>query len=168
MEVVFSEIQEADVAGLTHVMTRAFDDDSRKHLGVEKGGPDGYDNGEFFRKWYFPYEESRGYKITHGGRIIGGFIFWAFKHGRNTLGTIFVDPDYQDQGIGTRAWTFIEAACPEARSWELGTPSYAVKNQHFYEHNCGFRKVREVEAPEHPGTSFIYQKAGNARSSGTA
>ena len=24
---------------------------SRIHLGVEKGGPDGYDNGDFLRKW---------------------------------------------------------------------------------------------------------------------
>ena len=41
----FEQIAEADVPELTGVMTRAFDDDSQKHLGIEKGGPPGYDDG---------------------------------------------------------------------------------------------------------------------------
>ena len=158
MHLIFEEITEEDVPELTRVMTRAFDDDAQKHLGVEKGGPEGYDNGEFFREWLFPYPESKGYKIVLEGRIVGGFIVWVLEHGRNSLGTIFVAPDCQDRGIGTRAWEFIEASYPDARSWRLGTPSYAIKNHHFYEHKCGFRKVREEEAPEHPGLSFVYEK----------
>lgn len=154
----FEEITEADIPELTAVMTRAFDDDAQKHLGVERGGPEGYDNGAFFRKWLFSYEESKGYKIRFQRRIVGGFIVWIFAHGNNTLGTIFVDPTYQNKGIGTRAWEFIETTYPEAKSWTLGTPSFAIKNHHFYERKCGFSKIREEPAPEHPGTSFIYQK----------
>jgi len=45
---------------MTQVMTRAFDDDARKHLGAQKGGPEGYDDGEFFRKWLFGYESTVG------------------------------------------------------------------------------------------------------------
>ncbi|MGD1994471.1 MAG: hypothetical protein PVI59_14855, partial [Anaerolineae bacterium] len=55
---VFESITEADVPELTAVMTRAFDDDAQKHLGQERGGPPGYDDGEFFRKWLFGYQES--------------------------------------------------------------------------------------------------------------
>jgi len=49
MKVVFDLINIEDLDELTEVMTRSFDDDSQKHLGVEKGGPPGYDNGEFFK-----------------------------------------------------------------------------------------------------------------------
>jgi len=155
---VFEEAGEADIPELTCVMTRAFDDDSRKHLGVEKGGPEGYDDGEFFRRWLLPVEQSIGYKILLDGRVIGGVIVWIFEHEKNTLGTIFIDPDYQDQGIGSRAWRFIEQMYPDTKSWTLGTPSWATKNHHFYEQKCGFNKIGEEETPDHPGTTFIYQK----------
>ena len=45
----FTLMAESDIPDLTPVMTRAFDDDSQKHLGKEKGGPPGYDNGDFPR-----------------------------------------------------------------------------------------------------------------------
>ncbi|MGD8506920.1 MAG: GNAT family N-acetyltransferase [Candidatus Bathyarchaeota archaeon] len=147
-----------DIPELTRVMTRAFDDDSQKHLGKPKGGPSGYDNGDFFRKW-MPYKESVTYKMVAKGKTIGGIIVWIYKHGRNGLGTIFVDPDYQDQGIGTRAWSLIEETYPDTKSWTLGTPSWATKNHHFYEKN-GFRKIREEATDDIPeGVSFIYSKA---------
>jgi GNAT superfamily N-acetyltransferase len=157
MELKYARITEKDIPDLTLVMTRAFDDDAQKHLGVEKGGPEGYDDGEFFRKWLFSYEESQGYKILLDGQIVGGFIVWLLEDRKNSLGTIFVDPAHQDQGVGARAWKFIETTYPDAQSWTLGTPSFAVKNHHFYE-KCGFVKIREEEEPGHPGTSFIYQK----------
>ena len=58
MNLTFETILESDVPELTRVMTRAFDDDTQYHLGQEKGGPEGYDTGEFFRTWLFPFKES--------------------------------------------------------------------------------------------------------------
>jgi len=149
-------VVEEDVPELTRVMTRAFDNDARKHLGVEKGGPAGYDDGEFFRKWLFSYDASVGYKIASEGRMIGAFILWLLEDGCNRLGTIFVDPDYQDQGVGTRAWRFIEQTYPDSRRWTLATPGWAVKNHHFYERKCGFTKIAEEVSQD--GVSFVYQK----------
>jgi GNAT superfamily N-acetyltransferase len=138
------EINETDIPELTIVMTRAFDDDAQKHLGVERGGPEGYDNGEFFRKWLFGYKESDVYKIILGDKIVGGFIVWIYEHGENNVGTIFVDPLYQDRGVGTQAWQFVEATYPNTKQWDLGTPIWAVKNHHFYE-KCGFYRVETNE-----------------------
>ena len=137
-------------------MTRAFDDDARKHLGVEKGGPEGYDDGQFFRKWLFSYDASVGYKITSDGRIVGAFILWLLQDGRNRLGTIFVDPNCQDQGVATRAWRFVEETYPDSQSWTLATPGWAIKNHHFYERKCGFTKIGEEMSPE--GVLIVYQK----------
>jgi GNAT superfamily N-acetyltransferase len=152
LELQFQEItSEEDIPELTTVMTRAFDDDSQKHLGVERGGPDGYDNGDFFCKWLFGYRESTGYKILENGKINVAFIVWILPEGYNVLGTIFVDPVHQDRGVGTGAWQFIEKTYPEAKSWRLETPAFAKKNHHFYEQKCGFQKEGEEG-------SFIYRK----------
>jgi GNAT superfamily N-acetyltransferase len=148
----FEQIAEADVPELTEVMARAFDDDSQKHLGIEKGGPPGYDDGEFFHKWLFGYEQTVGYTMLLGGTVVGGLIVWDMEDGNNYLGTIFVDPACQDRGVGTRAWQFVEETYPDARSWTLGTPIWATKNHHFYECKCGFRRV-EVKEDE-----IVYRK----------
>ena len=81
MELVFEKADEGDIPELTQVMTRAFDDDARKHFGVEKGGPPGYDDGEFFRKWMLGYEESIGHKVLFDGQIVGCVIVWILERG---------------------------------------------------------------------------------------
>lgn len=129
----YERMSEADIPDLTRVMKRAFDDDSQKHLGKPEGGPDGYDNGDFFRKWAFGKNAGFGWKILVNGRITGAFIVWILPDQNNILGTIFVDPAVQDRGVGTQAWNFIEATYPDTASWKLYTPIWATKNHHFYE-----------------------------------
>ena len=141
VELSFEEISEGDVPALTAVMTRAFDDDAQKHLGKERGGPEGYDNGDFFRKWLFPYKESVGYKVVHKGKVVGAMIVWILPGDQNILGTMFVDPEYQDRGIGTQMWQFVEETYPQTKSWRLATPGWAKKNHYFYEVKCGFHRV---------------------------
>jgi GNAT superfamily N-acetyltransferase len=154
----FEEITEEDLPEITTVMTRSFDDDSRKHRGLERGGPDGYDNGDFFRQWLFPYQESVGYKILSEGQIIGGIIVWILPEGHNILGTIFVDPAYQDRGVGTRTWQFIESTYPETKSWRLGTPPWATKNHQFYQAKCGFVRVESDPIIGSPEDTTVYWK----------
>lgn len=154
----FEEITEADVPELTGVMTRAFDDDAQKHLGKERGGPEGYDNGDFFREWLFGYPQTVGYKVLSEDRIIGAIIVWILPDGHNVLGTIFVDPASQDRGVGTQTWRFIEATYPETTSWRLATPDWATKNHHFYEHKCGFRKVESDQIVPTTEGQTIYRK----------
>ena len=170
LNLVVEEIAGVDVPALTRVMRRAFDDDSKRHLGVEKGGPEGYDDGEFFRKWLFGYEWTVGYKAISDGRIVGAIIVWIFDTGRNYLGTIFVDPEYQNRGVGKRLWDFIESRYPKTKSWQLETPGFATKNHHFYE-TCGFRKVAVKQAEgDLPGESWVYRKEmapDNARNTAT-
>ena len=74
LPLTFELIIKEDIPILTDVMTRAFDDDARKHLGIENGWSPGYDNGDFFRECLFGYEESDGYKVIAEGKVIGGFI----------------------------------------------------------------------------------------------
>ncbi len=155
---IFELATENDIPELTKVMTRAFDDDTQRHLGKPKGGPPGYDNGEFFRKWLLSYEESHGYKILDDGKLIGGLIVWILKSRRNRIGVIFVDPPFQNQGVGSLALQFIFKTYSDSVSWTLDTPGFAKSNHKFYEKN-GFEKIAEEPDNEIPGgVSFTYMK----------
>lgn len=157
LHLYFEEIEESDIVALTAVMARAFDDDAQKHLGQERGGPDGYDDGEFFRNWLFGYQESVGFKVMDREAVIGGVIVWVLPDKHNVLGTIFVDPEYQDMGVGERTWRFVEERYSETKSWRLATPTYATKNHHFYT-KCGFSEVEsDPMIPAEEGIT-IYRK----------
>lgn len=157
LDISFRLMEESDIPDLTQVMKRAFDDDAQKHLGQVSGGPPGYDNGGFFREWLLPYKESVGYKVLVGEKLIGGIIVWILPETHNILGTIFVDPDFQDRGVGQRTWDFIEESYPDTLSWRLGTPAWAFKNHHFYE-KCGFVRVDEDPLIPPEEDSIIYRK----------
>ena len=140
LELSFDIIKEIDIKLLTPIMKKAFDDDAQKHLNRPEGGPPGYDDGEFFRTWLLPYQESVGYKISYQDTLIGGVIVWILPENHNILGTIFIDPEYQDRGLGQQTWDFIEITYPDTKSWRLATPTWATKNHHFYK-RCGFSEV---------------------------
>lgn len=74
---------------LTKIMERAFDEDTRIHLGKEKGGPDGYNNGEFLRKWGL-HNDSSSYCISLNEQLIGGVILWINENNHNFLGNILL------------------------------------------------------------------------------
>ncbi len=98
-----------------------------------------------------------GYKIISDQHLIGGIIVWILPEGNNILGTIFVDPDFQDQGVGQKTWGFIEEIYPETQSWRFGTPAWATKNHHFYE-KCGFIQVESDQLIPPEDDSIIYRK----------
>lgn len=157
LKLSFQKLTENDFDILSMVMKRAFDDDAQKHLGVQAGGPPGYDDGEFFRTWLLPYDESTGYKIMSGEKVLGGMIVWILPEAQNILGTIFIDPDFQDIGIGQRAWIFVEETYPSTISWRLATPTWATKNHYFYT-KCGFEKVDSDPLIQAEQDMTIYRK----------
>jgi GNAT superfamily N-acetyltransferase len=149
--ITFEKAAVVDAGALTEVQTRAFDDDSRRFADQPSGGPPGYDSFEWQIKMM---NRAMYYKILADAQVIGGLIIFNMGRGYYVLGRIYIAPDFQDQGIGTRAMQFIEETFP-ARKWTLETPSWATRNHHFYE-KVGYVKVREVE--EHGEVGFLYEK----------
>ena len=80
------------------------------------------------------------YKILDDLRIIGGFVVFDKGNGNYKLGRIFIDPDYQNQGIGAQAMEYMEKQFPKAKTWTLGTPRWNRRTQHFYE-KMGYVKI---------------------------
>ncbi len=82
------------------------------------------------------------YTILADGRIVGGIIVFRQKIRQYELGRIFVDPDFQNQGIGTQASEFLWETYPLAKRWTLGTPAWNRRTRHFY-NKVGFVEIGE-------------------------
>lgn len=152
LEFAFEEVAATDVPELTRIMALAFADDYRRCSASDQPALPGYVNADFFHAWPHGCIDCAGYKITAAGTIIGGIVIWMFDDGQNTLGMIFVDPAYQNYGVGSRTWQFIERTYPETRSWTLATPDWSIKNRYFYETVCGFTLAGQA------GDHVVYRK----------
>jgi RimJ/RimL family protein N-acetyltransferase len=135
----FEKARPADATTLALVCGWAFDNDIN-YGAPGKGGPPGYKSDMWQLRMM-----SRGcyYKMIleePGERIIGGFFVFQNAFGDCELARIFIDPDYQNQGIGTQAMAFMEASFPDAHRWTLGTPAWNLRTQHFYE-KVGYVKI---------------------------
>jgi RimJ/RimL family protein N-acetyltransferase len=80
------------------------------------------------------------YKILASDRIIGGIIVLRKRVREYEVGRIFIEPEHQDQGMGTEAVEFLWKTYPLAKRWILGTPGWNQRTQHFYE-KVGFVDV---------------------------
>jgi GNAT superfamily N-acetyltransferase len=151
VSVSFERAAVADAEALVAVQVAAFHSDALAYPAVEIGGPPGYDSVEdAIRK----ITRDAYYKIVSDGRIIGGIVVFDRGGGHCHLDVIYLDPGHHGRGIGTRAMRFIERA-HRATGWTLDTPSWAVRNQHYYE-KLGYAKVGETVYPDI--TLFAYEK----------
>ncbi len=141
MELKLIRLEESHIDTLTKIMERAFDEDTRIHIGEEKGGPDGYNNGDFLRKWGL-HNDSSSYCISLDEQLVGGVILWINENNHNFLGNIFIDPDYENQGVGRKVWNMIEKLYPDTEVWETETPIFSSRNHNFYVNKCGFHIVK--------------------------
>jgi len=135
------KLQEKHINELTKIMERAFDEDTRIHLGEDKGGPEGYDDGGFLRKWGL-HKDASSYCITLNEQLIGGVILWINETNHNVLGNIFIDPIYENQGLGTKVWKMIEKLYPDTKTWNTETPIFSSRNHNFYINKCGFHIIK--------------------------
>jgi hypothetical protein len=153
----FDDFYDKDVALLTPIMKRAFDEDAKRFLNENSGGPDGYDNGEFLRK-YALNKDSTAYKISKDGKSVGAIILWINKNHENFLGNMFIDPDLQDKGLGLTVWEFIESEYPDTKIWRTETPGFSNRNHNFYVNKCGFKIVRIDNPGDKYEESYFMEK----------
>ena len=141
MDIKFTKLESEDIPELITPMTKAFNEDAKQFQGKEKDGPPGYDDGSFLKTWGIDNIDSHAVSVRVDGKLAGAFIVWWNEGGESTLGNIFVDPAYQNLGVGTSIWEYIESHFP-TQKWRLETPVWSDRNHYFYENKCGFRQVR--------------------------
>lgn len=146
MDIKFGKMYEKDIDNLVPIMKAAFDYDTQIHLGKDAGGPPGYDDGTFLKRWGLD-KSATPYCIYMGNILIGGTILWINEDNNNYLGTLFIDINYEDKGIGTKVWRKIEEMYPKTKVWNTETPIFSRRNHNFYVNKCGFHIVK-IENPK--------------------
>lgn len=96
-------------------------------------------------------------KAVHNGKIVGSV------RGRNDgetcyIGRLIVDPDLQNQGLGTRLLNEIEHAFPEVKRFELFTGERSKRNLYFYE-KAGYKQFRREAISEKTALVFLEKRA---------
>lgn len=137
----FNRMKETDIPVLTPIMKRAFDDDSRRYFENPEGGPDGYDDGSFLKKWGID-SDGTAYRVDLDGTAIGAIILFVNeRYHEGFLGCIFVDSALEGKGYGSAMWRFAEATYPGIKTWHTETPAVSYRNHCFYINKLGFRVV---------------------------
>lgn len=101
------------------------------------GGPPGYNSAAWQARIM---RIGDYYTILADERIVGGMIVFRKEARHYELGRIFVDPDFQNQGVGTQAFEFLWKTYPLAKRWTLGTPAWNRRTRHFYK-KVGFEEI---------------------------
>ncbi len=142
MNIHFKLATTKDAKKLTSVSIKSFHTDFFEAGRKSIGGPPGYDSRKFHEQMI--YEASKFYKIIHDGQIIGGF--WFFK--KNTknayLYRIFIDPKFNNKGIGSQAFNFLFHKFPTIKEWSLQTPNWNTRTPKFYV-KLGFKNIEKSE-----------------------
>ena len=141
-----------DVETLTEIQIRTFvDDNKHKPTDCSLEGPPGYNSLKWNTHWI---THTHYYKILFNENIVGGLILFDLGDQHFEIGRIWVDPNFQNLGIGQAAMKEMFKLHPDVTRWTLGTPSWAIRNQHFYE-KLGFVRIRETDVDPVLGWSGI-------------
>ena len=105
----------------------------------EIGGPPGYDSVRWQARMM---RLGDYYKIMVDDLIVGGLIIFRKAVRQYELGRIFIEPAFQNQGVGAQAMAFLDEAYPLAKCWTLGTPLWNRRTRHFYK-KVGFTEIGE-------------------------
>jgi len=147
----FAIAEMKDVEILREISLKSFHDDLVKYGEL----PPGIDTIEWHTS---KIENGMYYKILLDGVIAGGINLYDLGDGHFYLGAIFISPEYQGQGIGSKAIEFIEKKYDQVKKWTLDTPYLNTNNHRFYEKH-GYRRINEIQPQE--GIEFylyIYEK----------
>ncbi|QRN84004.1 GNAT family N-acetyltransferase [Chloroflexota bacterium] len=150
--IIIAKARPEDVEKLTETQIRAFiDDNKNKPPNCSLEGPPGYNSLKWNLHWI---QHTHYYKILFDGQLVGGLILFDLGESHFEVGRIWIDPKYQNKGIGQDAMCKMFKLHSDVTRWTLGTPSWAIRNQHFYE-ALGFVKIRETEVDPDLGWSGI-------------
>ncbi len=161
MNIKLVDIKESDIETLTPMMKKAFDEDTRLHLGEESGGPKGYDNGDLIRR-VIADEKCTSFKILNEEVVVGVVVLIIDEETQsNYLEHLFIDTSEENKGVGTKVWGLIENLYPNTKVWSSETPIYSRRNHNFYVNKCGFHIVKIKKPMDWVGGSYIIEKVMN-------
>jgi len=146
-----------DAERLTVIMKKTFDEEANRWLPSNQPicddniQPPNYHSIEMTK---YSIRELEFYKVMYDGEVVGGIILTLAGKRYARIDRIFVEPDYQGKGIGSKVIVLIEALYPSITNWDLETSSRQINNHFFYEKN-GYHTTFKTE------DEYCYQKQIN-------
>lgn len=137
----------ADAEKLTEIMKRTFDEEVKKWLPNQDDvidyniRPPGYSSIEMTK---YMIRELEYFKVLKDKEIIGGVIITISGRSFGRIDRIYIDPNLQGKGIGSRVINLVEEKYSNIRNWDLETSSKQINNHYFYE-KMGYRTNFESE-----------------------
>ncbi|MEI2311965.1 GNAT family N-acetyltransferase [Bacillus nitratireducens] len=136
-----------DAEKLTEIKKRTFDEEAKKWLSNQENiidyniQPPGYSSIEMTK---YMIKELNYFKVIYNKTIVGGIIVTISGKSFGRIDRIFVDPDSQGKGIGSKVIDLIEKEFPNVRAWDLETSSRQLNNHYFYE-KMGYQATFKTE-----------------------
>ncbi|MDP5275781.1 GNAT family N-acetyltransferase [Chengkuizengella axinellae] len=105
------------------------------------------------------YNRHTIFKAEQNGKIIGSIRGYKIDN-TGYIGRIIVQPDHQNQGIGTRLIQEIEQHFKTCNRFELFTGHKSFKNIYLYE-KLGYKKCKVIEEHERLHLVFLEKLMGD-------
>jgi len=140
-EIEFAIAADEDIEEIVSVSIKSFHSDINVGANIFKGPP-GYDSIEFHIEML--KKATCFFKMVLNEKIIGAFWFMKETNGSAYLYRIFVDPEFQNQGAGLKAFQFLFETFPGITKWSLKTPKWNKRTPNFYK-KVGFEISAEDE-----------------------
>jgi len=136
-----------DADRLTALKKVTFDKEVKKWLSTQDDvidfniQPPGYSSIEMTN---YMIKKLNYFKVVYDEVIVGGVIVTVSGKSYGRIDRIFIAPDYQGKGIGSKVIDLIEKEFPTVRTWDLETSSRQINNHRFYE-KMGYRTTFETD-----------------------
>ncbi|SFI71683.1 MULTISPECIES: GNAT family N-acetyltransferase [unclassified Bacillus (in: firmicutes)] len=136
-----------DAETLTEISKKAFNEETKKWFPNQENiidyniQPPGYASIEMTK---YMIKELNYFKILYNEMIVGGIIVTISGQSFGRIDRIFVDPNSQGKGIGSKVITLIEQEFLNVRTWDLETSSRQINNHFFYE-KMGYKTTFKTE-----------------------
>lgn len=79
--------------------------------------------------------DNKYYKIMNDSKIIGVLLVSTTGREHGRIDRLYILPDHQGNGTGSKVLALLEALYPEVNLWTLDTTQFSKRNHHFYEKN---------------------------------
>ncbi len=102
----------------------------------------------------------RVFRILWKGTTVGGLALMPGEGGAVRIHSLYVDPAFQNRGIGRRALAWVEAQHPDAPCFMLETPQGKAGDWHLYL-QAGYEPCGQREVAAKPGLVLVQMRIVN-------
>ncbi len=134
--ITLQKAKHEDVSVLTSKMKETFDHEAERWLDNTPGviddniQPPGYSDEEMT---LYMINHLHYYKILLENRLVGGIVVTISGSSCGRIDRIFIEPNSQGKGIGSKVIHLVEELYPTVYTWDLETSSRQLSNHYFYE-----------------------------------